>query len=149
MYVRFIFLCEFACLRIHVSKYLRDLPRYTKPHRCTCTRFCSAQGEQQCAVSITCSISRQASPSSGGVQTVLFPPQWYSTCSLACSRPCCPPPVQCGDTHTHTPTYTEKPGHITVVTWLKTDGVNSSISSSSIYGRFVCLSLQHVCFCVN
>lgn len=69
-------------------------------------RICPAQGEQQCAVSTTCSISRQASSSSGGDQTVLFPPQWYSTCSLACSHPCCPPPVQCNDTHTHAASHT-------------------------------------------
>lgn len=30
---------------------------------------------------------------------LLFPPQWYSTCSLACSHPCCLPPVQCDNTH--------------------------------------------------
>lgn len=50
-------------------------------------------------------------------------------------------------TQTHSPTYTAKPGHITVVTWLKTNGVNTSISSSSVYGRFVCLFL-HVCLSV-
>ncbi len=38
--------------------------------------------------------------------------------------------------HTHSTTHTSinKPGHITVVTWLKTDGVKRSISSSSVSG---------------
>lgn len=117
----------FFCL---CTFYLHVLPRYKKPHGCTCTRFCRAQGKQQCAVSTTCSILRQASTSSRGVQTVLFPAQWYSTCSQTCSRPCCPPPVQCDSTHTH---IIGKPGHITVVTWQKTDGINKSISSSSAH----------------
>lgn len=110
--------------------YLHVSSRYTKPHGRTCTRFCPARGEQQCAVSTTCSISRQASPSSRGVQTVLFPPQWYSTCSQTCSSllPATCAVQWCTDTRTH---INEKPGHITVVTWLKTDGVNKSISSSS------------------
>lgn len=88
------------------------LAQIYKRLRCTCIRFSPAQGEQQCAVSTTCSISCQTSLSSGGVQTVLVPPQWYSTCSLACTHPCCLPPVWCNKIHTHThrplPTHTQK-----------------------------------------
>lgn len=51
----------------------------------------------------------------------------------------------CVQRHTHAQHrthITEKPGHITVVTWLKTDGVNRSISGSSVS------SLGKVCTCV-
>lgn len=75
------------------TRCMHVLPRHTKPHRCTCTRFWTAQREQHCAVSSTCSISCQASLSSTEVQTVLVPPQWYSTCLLGCTHPCCLPPV--------------------------------------------------------
>lgn len=74
---------------------------------------------QQSTVQTTGGISRQASVNSRKVQTALVPPQWCCTCPLACTSPCCPPPVWCNEICKDVPqppnAWPNKWGHITAV----------------------------------